>query len=612
MCGIIGYVGSKNVIPVLMEGLRRLSYRGYDSSGIAYFSEGAIQVKRAVGKLEQLEKLVLAGSVQSGGTPGSDGEAGIGHTRWATHGKPSETNAHPHRIGSIVLIHNGIIENYLSLKQQLQATGHLFVSETDTEVCAHLIDQAYQREGSLERAVQSVVSLIHGSHAFCVISEKEPGRVIAVRAGCPLVIGIAEGETYVASDIPAFLAYTRKVLFMEDGEIAVLTREGVTLSDLTGQERKPVYQHILWDMAVAEKGGHRHFLEKEIHEQPSAIINTLAGRLEHASGKVFMEEIRLTGIEKCRRIVLVACGTSWHAALVGKFLIEAMADLPVEVDIASEFRYRNPRISSDDWVVAISQSGETADTLSAIKEASKITQTLSICNAMGSSISRATHSVLYTHAGPEISVASTKAFTTQIMTLVLFAIYLGKKRNYLSHAVCTELMEGMFALPRQMEEILKHEGQIVAIAKKYFRSRDFLCLGRGILYPVALEGALKIKEITYIHAEGYPAGEMKHGPIALIDENMPVIALVPKDGLREKIIGNMMEVHARGGKIIAFTEDTDLSHVAEDIFQIPEVHPYLSPILMALPFQMLAYHMAVLLGTDVDQPRNLAKSVTVE
>ncbi|MBI3805655.1 MAG: glutamine--fructose-6-phosphate transaminase (isomerizing) [Nitrospirae bacterium] len=609
MCGIIGYIGEKNVVSVLVDGLRRLEYRGYDSAGIAYFADGALDVRRSVGKLAALEANLSP-------IP-PNGHSGIGHTRWATHGKPSEENAHPHRAGSLVVVHNGIIENYLSLKKGLQAQGRLFTSDTDTEVIVHLIDQFYQSGMPLEKAVQGAIERMVGSYAICVLSEKEPERLIAFRSGCPLVVGVGEKEFFVASDIPAFLSHTREVIFLDDGELAVMTRSGAEIFDLKGALLSKKSQHISWDPVMAEKGGYRHFMQKEIHEQPRALVDTIRGRVGQEAGEVFLEEVGLSAkdLQNFRRAILVGCGTSWHAALVGKFLIESLSHLPVEVDIASEFRYRNPRLASNDLLVVISQSGETADTLAALKEAkSKKARTLAICNVVGSSISREAESIFYTHAGPEISVASTKAFTTQLTALTLLAIDFGRKRGVLQEEQGKQLIHALVHLPKQIEELLRHEERVAAIAKRFFRHRDFLYLGRGIQYPVALEGALKLKEISYIHAEGYPAGEMKHGPIALIDENMPVVVLAPKDEVYDKMVNNVMEVKARGGIIIAFAEegDNEIASLADEVFFVPKVHPQLSPILMTIPLQLLAYYIAVLRGSDVDQPRNLAKSVTVE
>ncbi len=609
MCGIIGYVGPRNVVSLVVDGLRRLEYRGYDSAGIAYFLEGELQLKRSVGKLASLEAILPP-------TP-SDGIAGIGHTRWATHGKPSEDNAHPHRAGSLVLVHNGIIENYLSLKKKLEADGRVFTSDTDSEVIIHLIDSAYQGGDSLEASVRHAVSKMKGSYAFCVLSEDAPESLIAVRSGCPLVVGLGEDEFFVASDIPAFLSHTRKVIYVEDGELVRFSKKGFEISDFKGSALVKKEHLISWDPVMAEKGGYRHFMQKEIHEQPRAIVDTIRGHVAPEAGEVLLSGAEEIGdlMENCQRMVLIGCGTSWHAALVGKFLLEGIAKIPVEVDIASEFRYRDPHLGPGDWVVGVSQSGETADTLAAIKEAKdKKVPTLAICNVVGSSLSRETDAVLYTHAGPEISVASTKAFTTQLTALALLAIYLGRKRGHLSEEAGKDLIHQLLLLPKQIEVVLKHESRVAAVAKRFFRHRDFLYLGRGVLYPVALEGALKLKEISYIHAEGYPAGEMKHGPIALIDENMPVVVLALKDKVYEKMVSNVMEVKARGGIVIAFAEegDTELAPLVDEICFIPKVVPILSPILMCIPLQLLAYHIAVFRGSDVDQPRNLAKSVTVE
>ena len=609
MCGIIGYVGEKNVLSVLVDGLRRLEYRGYDSVGVAYFSDGHLEVKRSVGKLAALEPTLSRQPIH--------GHAGIGHTRWATHGRPSEDNAHPHRAGSLVLVHNGIVENYLSLKAGLKAEGRVFVSDTDTEVVVHLIDKLFQQGMSLERSVQGALQMMRGSLAICLMTEKEPERLIAVRSGCPLVVGIGDQDYFVASDIPAFLSHTREVIFLEDGEMALISRSGVEVRDLKGATLAKKIHQIAWDPVMVEKGGFRHFMQKEIHEQPRAIMDTIRGRVAQEAGAACMDNLAWSDetIRQFKRIVLIGCGTSWHSALGGKFLIEGMSGLPVEVDIASEFRYRNPRLFEHDLVVAISQSGETADTIAGIKEAKAAkVPTLAICNVVGSSITREADSTFYTHAGPEISVASTKAFVTQLTALVLFALHLGRKRGVLSEAAGKQLIHDLILIPKQIEDILKHEDRIAAMARRVFRYRDFLYIGRGTHYPVALEGALKLKEISYIHAEGYPAGEMKHGPIALIDENMPVVVLAPRDAVYEKIISNIMEAKARGGRIIAFAEegDNEVPALTEEIFFVPRASSYLSPILMVVPLQLLAYHVAVMRGTDVDQPRNLAKSVTVE
>ncbi len=607
MCGIIGYVGDRKVVSVLLDGLKRLEYRGYDSAGVAYFSpEGRLEVRRSAGKLAALEAAL------SDIAPG--GHVGIGHTRWATHGKPSEQNAHPHCTGSLALVQNGILENYLTLKETLQNDGHLFSSETDTEVIVHLIDRAYRQGVPLEEAVLQAMREMRGSFSFCLMSDRMPDRIIGVRFGCPLVVGVGEGEVFIASDVPAFLSHTREVLFLEEGEMVVASRKGVEVRTLEGRsvERKP--HRVLWDPVMAEKGGFRHFMQKEIHEQPRALTDTLGGRILQETGEVRLDGTEMDGA-RYRRAVLIGCGTSWHAALVGKFLLEEIAGLPTEVDIASEFRYRNSPLTREELLIAVSQSGETADTLAAVREARRLgLDTLAICNVQGSSLSREGGAIFYTHAGPEIAVASTKAFTTQIAALFLVALHLGQSRKRLSRVQAQEMIRHLIALPKQIEQVLRREEEIVNLARRYFRCRDFLYLGRGIHYPVALEGALKLKEISYIHAEGYPAGEMKHGPIALIDEHMPVVVLAPRDGVYEKMIGNTMEVKARSGKILAFVEkgDTQMRDLADECFFLPHAPLHLSPILMTIPLQLLAYHIALLRGSDVDQPRNLAKSVTVE
>jgi glucosamine--fructose-6-phosphate aminotransferase (isomerizing) len=604
MCGIIGYVGNRDVIETAVDSLSRLEYRGYDSAGLAYFSNGKLTITRSMGKLSSLKNCLIGKQ--------SNGTVGIGHTRWATHGRPSETNAHPHRSGPLVLVHNGIIENYLALKKTLQAKGRTFTSETDTEVFAQLIDDLYQETQNLEQALYSAMGMVRGSYAICVMLEKNPNQIIAVRSGCPLVIGIgADKELFVASDIPAFLPYTREVIYLDDGDMAILSNNGLQIKNLNKVLIEKPITTVSWDPVMAEKGGYRHFMLKEIHEQPRAITDTIRCRVSEESGEVYLNEVSLP--ERIDRVVIIACGTSWHAGLVGKFLIEGMAKLPVEVDIASEFRYRDPHLTKNDLVIAISQSGETADTLAGVREAkNKGAYTLALCNVLGSSISREADTVLYTHAGPEISVASTKAFTTQITGLILLAMSLGAKRGTFSVEARRTLIADLIHLPLQIAEVLKQEEKIEAIAKRSFKYKDFLYLGRGIQYPVALEGALKLKEISYIHAEGYPAGEMKHGPIALIDENMPVVFLAPNDQVYDKVISNMMEVKARGGKVLLFTDAPSSELSVEEVFVLPKVALYLSPIIATVPLQLLAYYIAVQKGSDVDQPRNLAKSVTVE
>lgn len=594
---------------MLLEGLKRLEYRGYDSAGIAVIDDGRVRIKRNEGKLEQLEQALQRDPLK--------GKIGIGHTRWATHGVPSETNAHPHKAGSIVVVHNGIIENYLALKKMLQKKGHTFKSETDTEIIAHLI-QSYLFEGKdFEQAVRSALKRIAGSYAVGVICEQEPAKLIAARKESPLIIGLGENEWFAASDIPAFLSHTRKVIFLDDGEVAVLHKRGVKLTTLAGEKVVKKVVTIAWSPSMAEKGGFKHFMQKEIFEQPRALIDTFGGRVAEGKGRVFLEESNLTsrdvsGIEK---IFIVACGTSWHAALVGKFMIEDICRIPVEVDLGSEFRYRNPLIDSNTLLLLISQSGETADTLAAMREGiKKKARILSICNVVGSSMARGSQGVIYTHAGPEIGVASTKAFTTQLVALYLFSIFLGKQRRSLSTEKAKALISDLVKLPRQVEKILEADTTLQGIAQQYMHCRDFLYLGRGINYPIALEGALKLKEISYIHAEGYPAGEMKHGPIALIDEKMPVVVLLSRGLTFDKIMSNVEEVKARGGIIIAITpeRDRDIAAKADSVIHIPENNSYLMPVLFSIPLQLLAYHIAGLRGTDVDQPRNLAKSVTVE
>ena len=609
MCGIIGYVGERQASPILLEGLKRLEYRGYDSAGIAVRDADAIQIRRNQGKLEKLEGLLRENPLQ--------GTIGIGHTRWATHGKPSETNAHPHKAGGVVVVHNGIIENYLELKVMLQKAGHSFKSETDTEVIAHLIQSFLHKGDGFEQAVRNALKRVRGSYAVGIMHEGEPSTLIAARSESPLVLGLGEREWFVASDVPAFLPYTRKVIFLEDGEVAVLSRKGVELSTLPGASVKRAAATIDWSPAMAEKGGFKHFMLKEIFEQPRAIIDTFRGRTDEEKGRVFLEGCTFTPAEirNIEKVVIVGCGTSWHAATVGKFMIEDLCRIPVEVDLGSEFRYRDPLINSRTLIIPISQSGETADTLAGLREGvKKKARIISICNVVWSSMVRQSHGVIYTHAGPEIGVASTKAFTAQLVALYLLALYLGKQTRRLTTERMRDLIKDLVRLPLQIETILKQDHLIKSIGHRYLSYRDFLYLGRGINYPIALEGALKLKEISYIHAEGYPAGEMKHGPIALIDEHMPVVVLVSKGVTFDKMLSNVEEVKARGGKIIAVTSKVteDITVRADTIFKVPENNAYLTPVLFAVPLQLLAYHIAELKGTDIYQPRNLAKSVTVE
>jgi len=609
MCGIVGYIGSQEATPIILEGLKKLEYRGYDSAGVCTIRDGHSSIRRSEGKLINLEHLVaehpLAGAI------------GIGHTRWATHGRPSEINAHPHQAGPVIVVHNGIIENYLQLKEKLKGLGHTFRSETDTEVISHLIEERLRSTDSFEAAVRLALAELRGAYAVCILCEKEPGTLIAAKLGSPMVVGLGTGEFFVASDIPAILAHTREMVFMEDGEMVVCREGGIAFSTVAGAPLVKKPRHIDWSPLMAEKGGYRHFMLKEIFEQPRAVRDTIAGRLMEESGDVYLEDLKLADGELAavERITIIACGTSWHAALVGKFLIEEHCRIPVEVDIASEFRYRNPVITSRTLMVLISQSGETADTLAAMREGkARGAKNVAICNVVDSSIAREADGVIYTHAGLEIGVASTKAFVTQLAALYLFTIKLGRTIGTIDRDKGQAMIASLVRIPALLEIALKLNGEVEKIARRYMNARDFLYLGRGINYPIALEGALKLKEISYIHAEGYPAGEMKHGPIALIDENMPVVVLVPRNGNYEKVVSNMEEVIARSGRVIAVCSegDEEIRNKAEVVLEVPLDSDDLTPILLSVPLQLLAYHVAVLKGTDVDQPRNLAKSVTVE
>lgn len=609
MCGIIGYIGNQNAVPILIDGLKRLEYRGYDSAGIAFIQQDKIGVRRCVGKLRNLEIALSGENLFS--------TIGIGHTRWATHGCPSEENAHPHRVGNVVVVHNGIIENYLQLKKELILEGRQFASETDTEVIAHLIDRHVKRGLSLLQAVQEALKEVKGAYAIAVLREEEPDTLVGARNGCPLVAGLAQGGLFLASDIPAILSYTRDVVFLDDEEIIVLSPEGMRIMDLEGSPVEKEPSRVMWNPVMAEKGGYRHFMLKEIYEQPRAIMDTLRGRLSYDTGNVYLDEIGLSEeeIRGLRNIFIVACGTSWHAALVGKFMIEEMARIPVEVDVASEFRYRDPLIDEKSLLIAITQSGETADTLAAMREARrKKGKVFTICNVVGSTATRESDGIIYTHAGPEIGVAATKTFTSQIVAIYLLSIYLGRVKGLLSQGEGRIHLETLSQLPHLVEKVLEKGERIEEIARVYFQYRDFLFLGRGPNYPIALEGALKLKEISYIHAEGYPAGEMKHGPIALIDDKMPTVALITKNSVYDKVLSNIMEVKARGGRVIAFASegDQDIEGKSDHVFYISGFHHLLTPVLLAIPLQLLAYHIAVMRGCDVDQPRNLAKSVTVE
>ncbi|HEV2177686.1 MAG TPA: glutamine--fructose-6-phosphate transaminase (isomerizing) [Terriglobia bacterium] len=638
MSGIIGYIGNKRVVPVLLEGLQRLQYRGYDSAGLAVVKDETLQVRRSSGKLRNLEEVIRLSPV--------DGTYGIGHTRWATHGAPTEQNAHPHRDcqGTVAVVHNGIIENYLELKRDLQAEGHTFSTETDTEVIAHLIERylngggstakgnakvetrnsARGRSVSLEEAVRAAVRQLTGVFALAIVSTKDPNKIVAVRQGPPAVIGLGKDEYLVASDVPAILYHTRDLFFLADGDVAVLTPNGVTLADFAGSPVTRPMQHITWDPILAEKGGFKHFMLKEIYEQPRAVRDTALGRISSATGEVTLDEMEISVEEfrSFREIKMVAAGTSRHAALAGKMMMERLARLPVEVDYASEFRYRDPLVDPRTLTVLITQSGETADTIAAGREAqAKGSKTLVVSNALGSMAPREANGTIYTHAGPELAVGSTKTFTSQLAALYLFAVYLGQIRAALPPNDARQMLADLTALPQQMESVLRREEVFEDLARRFYRSADFLFLGRGVHFPVALEGALKMKKVSYIHAEAYPAGEMKHGPQALISEGLPVVVIATRDAGRadsqlryERTVSNIKEAKARGATILALvTEgDREVSDMADHLVVLPPTNELLSPILEALPLQLLAYHVGVLRGCDVDQPRNLAKSVTVE
>ena len=614
MCGIIGYIGPKPVVPVLLDGLRRMEYRGYDSAGVAVVSPEGIALRRSAGKLVNLENAIRSEPV--------DGLYGVGHTRWATHGRPTEENAHPHRdcTGKIVVVHNGIIENYLELKKELTEQGHLFRTETDTEIVAHLVEREMRGDG-LEHAVRRSLKLLRGMFAVVLVSLDDPEKIVAVRNGPPIVVGLGNDEFFVASDVPAILQHTRDVVFLGDQEMAVVTRSGVQFTDFDGVAVSKATQRVLWDPIAAEKGGHKHFMLKEIFEQPTALRDTVLGRVSLDRGQVFLEDLHIpeSAIKALQKVTIVACGTSWHAGLVGKYLIESLAHVPVEVDYGSEYRYRDPIVSEHELTVVITQSGETADTLAALREAKrKGAQSVAICNVVGSMATREAAGTVFTHAGPEIGVASTKAFTAQLVALHLLALYLAQVRGALTPDGIREHIEGLLQLPQTVEHAIKASALTEKVAERFYNRTDFLFLGRGINYPIALEGALKLKEISYIHAEGYPAGEMKHGPIALIDEQMPVVAIAPDDAVFEKMIGNVQEAKARGGSVIALVTEGDrrleplIDATRDFLVPLPRTSPLLTPIIMTIPLQLLAYHIAVRRGCDVDQPRNLAKSVTVE
>jgi glucosamine--fructose-6-phosphate aminotransferase (isomerizing) len=611
MCGIIGYAGTRDVVPVLIGGLKKLEYRGYDSAGIAVIDSDGVQVVRAEGKLSNLETKLEEKPLH--------GTFGMGHTRWATHGKPNENNAHPHRdcSGKVVVIHNGIIENFLSIKQRLQKAGHEFKTETDTEVVAHLIEENMKDGTKFVEAVRKTLKELEGHYALVMIDGNEPGTIVAAKQGPPLVLGLGENENFVASDVAPLLTYTRNVIYLEDGEYAVVDQHNVSVFDAKDQkvEREP--KRILWDAVMAEKEGYRHYMLKEIHEQSRAVRDTFTGRMFEESGEIFFNDLQLTsdGWAKIKKVHIVACGTSWHAGLIGKFLLEEAARIPIEVDYGSEYRYRNPIIDESTLVIGVTQSGETADTIAGMQEAKRRgAKLITICNVIGAAATRMSDGVIYTNAGPEIGVASTKAFTTQLTAFYLLALYIRQlrgddldDRRYAMHE--------MRVIPHKIEDILaKQEKHIEALAHKYAKSQDFLFLGRGVHYPIALEGALKLKEISYIHAEGYPAGEMKHGPIALIDENLPVVAIATHTPVYDKVVSNLQEVKARDGKLIVICDEGDeaIRNFADDVIEIPWTIEPLQPILSVIPTQLLAYYIALRRGCDVDQPRNLAKSVTVE
>ncbi len=617
MCGIVGYIGRHRAVPIILEGLKRLEYRGYDSAGLAVFcDDGQLAVRRAQGKLRNLEEAMQMSPV--------DGSFGIGHTRWATHGRPTEENAHPHRDckGDLVVVHNGIVENYLPLKHQLESEGHQFKTQTDTEVIAHLVEKYF--DGNLEQAVRTAVHQLTGVFALAVISRADPQKIVAARNGPPVVIGIGDNEYFVASDVPAILSHTRDMFFLADGDMAILTPEGVRLCDFEGRPVNRQVTHVLWDPIAAEKGGYKHFMLKEIFEQPRAVRDTTLGRVAQETGRIYLDQMEIAPEEfaRFRQVKIIACGTSWHAALAGKFMLEKLARISVEVDYGSEFRYRDPIVGEDTLTIVISQSGETADTLAAQREAKqKGSKTIAICNVVGSMITREAAGTIYTHAGPEIGVASTKAFTCQLTALFILGMYLGQANGHLDESTSRCLVQELLRLPGKLETVLGRDAIYEALAKELHRATDFLYLGRGVHFPIALEGALKLKEISYIHAEGYPAGEMKHGPNALIDETLPVVVLAthdPSDAesrlLYEKTLSNIQEVKAREGIVVALATEGDeqVRKVADHVIEIPQTSDLLGPILEIAPLQLLAYHIAVRRGCDVDQPRNLAKSVTVE
>ncbi len=615
MCGIVGYVGPKSPTEILFNGLKKLEYRGYDSAGIAVLQQGEISIKRCQGKLSQLSQELKDPHFSP--TPVEGIYVGVGHTRWATHGKPSIQNAHPHQAGSLALVHNGIIENYADLREKLLGKGYQLQSETDTEIVAYLIFDYLKEVQSLEKAVLLSTKELEGSYSLGILCEGEPNKIIAVKNGTPLVVGIGNGENFIASDIPALLEHTRKFQYLEDHEMAIVDATRVTIKDRNGTTIDRTIHKISWTSEMVEKQGYQHFMLKEIHEQPQAIIQTLQDRITKRKNELRFEDLKLSEIEigNIKKIYLVACGTAYHASQVGKYLIESMARIPCEVDIASEFRYRDPIMGKNDLLIVTSQSGETADSLAALREAKKKgSKVIAICNVQGSSIDREADFSIYTYAGPEIGVASTKAFTTQLAVFNLIALHFGLVLKTLSQQKAALYIQDLVRLPHYLEEVLQHEEAIKKIAQKYYRKKTFLYLGRGPHYPIALEGALKLKEISYVNAEGYAAGEMKHGPIALVDDDTPVIILAPKDAYYDKVVSNLEEIRARDGIIIAIGSegDTQLPKLVTSFIDIPKRSDNVMPILMAIPIQLIAYYIALKKGTDIDQPRNLAKSVTVE
>lgn len=611
MCGIVGYVGDKESAPILVSGLKRLEYRGYDSAGVAVLNQRKLNVVRATGKLRNLENRVVADQ--------PPGNIGIGHTRWATHGRPSDENAHPHTYKDVAVVHNGIIENHLALKEQLRSRGHVFSSETDSEVFAHLIAEELERGLELPDAVRAAITQVKGTYALAVLTASDPSRIVCTKDASPMVLGLGQGQNFLASDVPALLEHTRDFVYMEEGDLAVITAAAVDIFNRQGQKVNRPTRRIDWTPMMAEKGGHKHFMHKEIWEQPRAIADTLRGRMLLSEGDVHFEGWNLSA-EKVRsltKVTILACGTSWHSGVAGKHMIESLARLPVEVELASEFRYRDPIVDGTHLAIAISQSGETADTLAAFKEAKARGATaMAICNVIGSAMTREADFSVLTNAGPEIGVASTKAFTTQLVALYLLAVKLGRMCGTLSVPAAQEHLTHLTQVPKMIEDVLKCEPAVTRVSREFMNAQDFLFLGRGPMHPVALEGALKLKEISYIHAEGYAGGEMKHGPIALIDDKMPVVVIAPKQPhvAYEKIIGNIEEVRARGGKVIAIIDEDDehVTTLADHVIRIPAACALLAPVVATIPLQLLAYHVADLRGNDVDQPRNLAKSVTVE